>query len=43
MCQGVVAVRDLKRWLQFANKKLEAANKPRQYIVESMAKQETLR
>ena len=42
MCQGVVAVRDLKRWLQFANKKLEAANKPRQYIVESVAKQGNL-
>ena len=36
---GVAPVRDLKRWLQFTNKKLEATNKLRQYVVESMAKQ----
>lgn len=36
---GVAPIKDLKRWLQFANKKLEATNKLRQYVVESMAKQ----
>lgn len=36
---GVAPIRDLKRWLQFTNKKLEATNKLRQYVVESMAKQ----
>ena len=38
MYQGVVVVRDLKHQLQYANKKLEAASKLRQYVAESMAK-----
>ena len=40
--QGVASVRDLKRWLQSANKKLEATNRLRQYAAESMAKQRNL-
>ena len=42
MYQGVVVVRDLKRWLQSANKKLEATNRLRQYVVKFMAKQENI-
>ena len=42
MYQGVVVVRDLKHQLQYANEKLEAASKLRQYVAESMAKQENL-
>ena len=38
MYQGVVVVRDLKHQLQYANEKLEAASKLRQYVAESMAK-----
>ncbi|KAL6331799.1 hypothetical protein AAG906_020142 [Vitis piasezkii] len=39
---GVATIRDLKRWLQSANKKLEATNRLRQYVAESMAKQRNL-
>ena len=42
MYQGVVVVRDLKRWLQSTNKKLKAANRLRQYVVKFMAKKENI-